>query len=50
MVNKNNSAYFIKLDIFRKQFDQGMETIEKYAILTEHGSLINNSFAVTTEV
>jgi hypothetical protein len=42
--------YIKRLDIFKRQFDNGFETIEKNAKLTENGYRIKNSFIKTSEM
>jgi hypothetical protein len=44
------NEYVKKLELFRRQFDQGLETVEKNAILTEKGKLILNSFTKAAEI
>lgn len=39
-----------RLEIFRRQFDQGLETVEKHAILTENGQRIKASFIKAAEI
>jgi hypothetical protein len=42
--------YVSKLEIFKKQFYQGLETVEKSAILTENGKRIKDTFIKTAEI
>lgn len=41
--------YAEKIQIFRKQFNEGLEVVDKYALLTEKGLLIKSSFIETAE-
>ena len=43
-------AYIDRLETFRMQLDQGLETIEKNAVLTENGNRIKASFIKTAEI
>lgn len=47
---KPKKEYIDRLYIIRKQFDQGLETIEKHAILTMKGKLIKGSFIEAAEI
>lgn len=42
--------YIDRLDTFRSQFDMGLTTIEKHAILTENGQIIKSSFIKAAEI
>lgn len=51
IISESPKREFIeRLYLFRKQFDQGLETVEKYAILTENGQRIKESFVKTAEI
>ena len=50
MKDTNNKEYKKRLDVFRRQFDNGLETIEKYAILTKNGQRIKKSFIEAAEI
>jgi len=39
-----------RLDLFRRQFDEGWDTIEKHAVLTPNGSLVKDSLPKTAEI
>ena len=42
--------YINRLDIFKRQFYQGLETIEKNAVLTENGQRIKATFVQAAEI
>lgn len=48
--DKFQPEYGQKLDMFKKQFYQGLETIDKHAILTENGKKIKDSFIKASEL
>lgn len=47
--NKNNEL-IDRLDIFRKQFEEGLKTIELQAVLTENGKRIKDTLILTAEI
>lgn len=51
-ISKNSTIadYKKQLEVFKKQFNEGINTIEKYATLTDNGKRIAKSFIITSEL
>ncbi|MCW3127770.1 MAG: hypothetical protein JWO03_3428 [Bacteroidetes bacterium] len=44
-IANNRTEYLDRLELFKAQFDKGIDTIEKHARLTENGERVKDSFA-----
>ncbi|MCU0325862.1 MAG: HEXXH motif-containing putative peptide modification protein [Spirosomaceae bacterium] len=43
-------AILERLGIFKRQFNEGLETVEKYAVLSDNGKQIKDSLVLTAEI